>query len=211
MFHPLSIAASHATTQTHQGREAPQPFRPPDRRGNEEARRRGPQEPDVARAFYRAVVGYALTMRVFPIFSEEDADLRAIWWTRNWMGYAIRHMKIDGKWKTMPAHRLVMTRIERRTLGRFELVDHKFGILLDCRRSEIRLTTPRGNMQHLTNPSPFRGTWRTPEGSWRATVGWNHGHIHLAGSWPTRKQAAAAARAKRIELGFLGELDKKSA
>lgn len=83
-----------------------------------------------------------------------------------------------------------------------DTVDHIDGNPLNNRRDNLRLVTRMGNCQNRIF-KPSRGAnFHKATGMWQARVGFNYTRIHL-GLFPTREQAAAAAAAKRAELGFL--------
>lgn len=142
-------------------------------------------------------------MRVFPLFSEEDADLRALVWIDNG-GYGQRSIRISGRVTVVKAHRVVLSRVLGRPLRSREYADHIFGDLLDCRRDKLRLVTPRQNAQNRPNARWSRGTFLRASGRWAAMVCHSGRLLHL-GCHDTREEAANVAHLKRLELGFLGE------
>jgi hypothetical protein len=137
------------------------------------------------------------------LFSKEDADLAALRWGPNNRGYARKSINN----KIMYAHRLVAARIHGKPLGPKNIVDHVSHDKLDNRRENLRVTTKVGNAQNR-KPNPFRGTtWNKDRRKWQAQVMYQWKHYHC-GLFACRKKAAAAARRKRDELGFL--TDKKT-
>jgi len=95
-----------------------------------------------------------------------------------------------------------------RTLAPSEVCDHVNGNRLDCRRPNLRCTDKAGNSQSrhaVKSSSGQRGVClHKRTGKWQAAVG-HGGRTHYLGLFGTVEEAAAAARAKRVELGFLGE------
>lgn len=137
------------------------------------------------------------------LFSECDADLAALRWGIYKDGYATKSLWIDGKKKTVNAQRVVLARVIGRALKKNEIPDHINGNRIDNRRENLRLTNHSGNAQNRKTKNPFRGAhWCSTRCKWRARATLN-GTIHQAGIFATREEAAAAAAAKRKELGFL--------
>jgi hypothetical protein len=146
-------------------------------------------------------------MKAICLFSPEDADLAARSWKMDRDGYAYAEFQKDGIIKYRRAHRVVVGRILRRELGPHELVDHIHGNRLDNRRSELRLTTPKGNSENTMRGGRLRGAcFRKELGYWRARVH-HHGKNIQWGKFSTADLAASAARTRRKELGFLGAMD----
>jgi hypothetical protein len=146
------------------------------------------------------------TARPQPIFSPEDADLAALKWRISDRGY-FRHDFYNGVVKkTIKAHRIVGARIAGRPLLASEEVDHIYADKSDNRRESLRITTHRGNSQNRKDKTGFRGAIKYPNGKWRAAVKHFGINIHL-GYFTDRSEAAAAARRKREELGFLTGAD----
>ncbi len=138
-------------------------------------------------------------MTVRPIFSNEDSDLDEISWYVAGNSPYPKHT--INKQKKLDAHRVVMSRIlGRETNWPAELCDHINGNVLDCRRENLRVTDPKGNSQNRNKIKQiFRGV-RFHDNRWEAQV--NNKYI---GRFNTPEEAAAAARRRRIELGYLGE------
>jgi hypothetical protein len=145
-------------------------------------------------------------MRCYPIFSDEDADLRDLKWNSR-DGYARRthnYRDSDGKYKATKiyAHRMVLARMLGREQVRGEVCDHINQNRLDNRRENLRAATYSQNRfncaQAITGRPPgvvFR------HGKWLAQVSFR-GKCHYCGSHSTLSAAAAAAHAKRVELGL---------
>ena len=137
-----------------------------------------------------------------PLFSPEDIDLEKRAWQRDRNGYArTTFNQKDRQAFYKMAHRLVLARIYGRELLPTELGDHIDGNKLDNRRSNLRLVDRCGNAQNRRT-SEFRGTAFHKSGKWQAQVR-HAGANHYLGLFSDRSEAAAAAQAKREELGFL--------
>lgn len=138
-----------------------------------------------------------------PLFSEQDADLRAWGWRTKGKGYAAVGGRGADRAKTVFAHRIVL----ERALGRKidyprEHTDHINGIKMDCRRENLRAVTPSQSVQNRAF-GVFQGArYHKIKGKWEARVGFN-GRRMSFGYYATREEAAAVARAKRVELGYL--------
>jgi len=149
--------------------------------------------------------------RCSPLFSTEDSDLHDLRWRMTSDGYA-RVTSTAHKHGQVTAHRMVMARVSGRDLRADEFCDHINGDKLDNRRENLRVTDRFGNAQnrlpHRNNKScGLRGaTLHRASGKWYAHVEHRGKRIHL-GSYETAEKAAAVAKDKRIELGFLGESD----
>ena len=135
-----------------------------------------------------------------PIFSEDDADLRDIWW---WIGgkqkYHVSHIGRYGK--TVRAHRIVAKRISGRDLTKYDIVDHVNGDTSDNRRENIRVVDRFGNAQNRHDCGGFRGAYRSGK-KWMGMV-FHKKKFHYLGMFEDRHDAALAAKKKRDELGFL--------
>jgi hypothetical protein len=136
----------------------------------------------------------------YPIFSDEDADLRSLLW-RTWSdGYATR--KFRGTTRT--AHRVVLSRKLGRDLEPGECCDHINFDILDNRRENLRLATVAQNNLHRRGGrgvSGVRGVSPCGRSSWCARVKYRGRHYYV-GTFKTIAEAAEAARRKRLELGF---------
>lgn len=139
------------------------------------------------------------------LLSPEDSYLRDLAWHLNRDGYAQGHVKIDGRSTIFTTHRIVLARMLGRPLVSTEVGDHINGNRIDNRRCNLRITDYLGNAHNrrLTIKPHLRGVWwdrRTRR--WRSAVTFKKRRIYC-GSHLTAEVAAAAARTKRLELGFL--------
>jgi len=143
---------------------------------------------------------------VDPLVDDDDADLRAFRWRTNRGGYACRLIHVDGRRKRVPLHRIILSRMLGRPVGRADICDHANGDRLDNRRANLRLTDRTGNNQNKRprNAVGIRGVVFIEKMSkWRAAVHQKH-RMHYCGFFDTAEEAGAAAAAKRRELGMLG-------
>ena len=90
------------------------------------------------------------------IVDDEDYELVSRYnWTESDKGYAITSIKINGKWKTVPMHRL----INNTPAGM--LTDHIDGDRLNNRRENLRTCEAKQNMQNMkifkSNKSGYKG------------------------------------------------------
>ena len=151
-----------------------------------------------------------MAIRVHPLFSDIDSDLRLLTWRLNTYGYAIRsplknRLRPDGRrLANQLAHRLVLERMLGRPPSSQELGDHINRNKLDNRRSNLCVVTPLQNSQNRSCSS-FRGAhYDSSRNKWVAKVSVNNRQLYL-GRFDTRKEAAEVAAEKRRELGFHGE------
>lgn len=94
----------------------------------------------------------------------------------------------DGK--VCLVHRWVAGVLDR---GRRVMVDHLDRNVLDCRRSNLRVTDPSvSNVNRSPSDNPLTGTWAF-RGRWQAGVQWRRKRYHL-GTFDTRDQAVAAVQ-----------------
>lgn len=140
--------------------------------------------------------------RCYPIFSDEDADLRDLYWGLTKGRYARR--EVSGN--SVFAHKVVVERKYGRRRNPMEYCDHMNRNTLDNRRENLCLVTPLQNSQNLglspKNTSGFRGvSWCKKCCKWRAAVKYKHKYYDL-GFFMLAEEAGAAAEAKRTELGF---------
>lgn len=111
----------------------------------------------------------------------DDGDYERLmqWgWYRSHWGYAVRTTTRCGKHTVLFMHREVMgvTGADRDEAGRRIEVDHRDRNKLDCRRTNLRLTTALGNGQNRglrrDNKSGERGVrWDAARGRWAAEAG----------------------------------------
>lgn len=146
--------------------------------------------------------------KLHPLFSEEDADLRSLPWYRlrdaYGRDYARSYIFLGPKnYDQFIGHRRVLERMIGRKLLSSEFCDHINGDRLDNRRENLRVANQLQNAQHKPKGPNFRGT-QFRDGRWYARVGIAGKKVH-AGIYDTQEDAAKAAAAKRIELGFFGE------
>lgn len=139
-------------------------------------------------------------MKCYPVFSDEDHDLRDYHYRTDRHGYARRTINL-GRPKlplTILSHREVLERIIGYKPSSLELCDHINGDRLDNRRGNLRLADAYINtMNRAHNRSDdswlsgeFRFThWNKAEKKWRAVV--HHKHL---GSFDDRAEAARVAR-----------------
>jgi hypothetical protein len=146
-----------------------------------------------------------LTKGKFAIIDPEDLDrVSAHKWCafkgRNTY-YAGRGVKRDGKWTTTSLHRFLMDDPPGMQ------VDHINGDGLDCRRSNIRVSTHsqnQSNRKATVRTSAYRGvSWHARQKKWRAAISHDNKHIHI-GHFSSEEEAARAydAKAKSIKGEF---------
>lgn len=142
--------------------------------------------------------------RVYPIFSDEDADLRDEKW-RDDNGYAV---VTRGK-KLFSAHKIVLARKIGRWPGKGELTDHRNRNRLDNRRRNIRLATYSQNGQNRgidpRNTSGHRSVcWHKVARKWVVLVRLN-GKCNYGGLFVNLSEAVDKARQMRNDFGFWGD------
>lgn len=152
-------------------------------------------------------------MKVTPIFSDIDADLRndPRWYVspagKPHSMYAkrtIRNPNAPPRQCLEYAHRLVLERIIGRSLVRGEVCDHANHDTLDNRRENLRLVNNRQNSENR-KPYPSRGVcFHKQLGKWQAQAG-RRGQKAYIGIFDTFEEASRAARDKRKQLKFLGD------
>lgn len=107
------------------------------------------------------------------IIDEEDADLAEypLWIVNR------RYVRIKVGENIFPLHRVILERIEKRTLNKFEKTDHINRNSLDNRRQNLRVATTSQNsvncLKSHRNTSGYKGV-NFIKGRWRATVGNKH-------------------------------------
>lgn len=93
------------------------------------------------------------------------------------------------------------------------LVDHTCHNRACVRPSHLRLVTPKQNLENLSataansNTGVLGVSWDKVAKKYRAVVGHNHKHVHV-GRYATLEEAAAAVKAKRLELFTHNLLDR---
>lgn len=146
--------------------------------------------------------------RCLPVFSDEDADLRAMKWRLHKNGYAVGTVKQSNRPVTIFAHRVVLSRILNGNVGA-AMCDHANFDRLDNRRTNLRAVTKMQNSQHQRprGSSGYRGvSFNKQCGKWQASVK-HKDKNYYCGLHDTAQEAAAAAERKRKELGFFGETE----
>jgi hypothetical protein len=119
----------------------------------------------------------------------------------------------NGKGRNILLHRIVMGRIQGRTLENHEWVDHRDHNPMNARDENLRLVTVAQNSQHrrkhiptLTNP--FRGVcWDIHEEKWRAQLTYE-GKRYYLGHYNNVNEANEVCVSKRKELRFYDGTDE---
>jgi hypothetical protein len=125
-------------------------------------------------------------------------------WYLSTKGYAFTAVKIEGKWKYIQLHRFILNPPKNMQ------VDHINRNRLDCRRSNLRLCTPKENARNISKAgkrsygkkqttSKYRGvTYYANKGvnPWRGQVYINGKNKHI-GWFETELKAAIAVEAFR--------------
>ena len=124
----------------------------------------------------------------------------AAWHKTTCQYMAIANAKINGRWTAgVLLHRLIMD--APKSID----VDHINHVMLDCRRSNLRLCSRSENLQNRTghqrnSTSGVRGvSWDPARSRWRAHVTINR-KTKLLGRFLTRDEAASVAHAGRARL-----------
>ena len=151
------------------------------------------------------------------LISEADSDLAAFSYCVDRYGYAKRTVNCrmaKGLWRTknIKLHREVLARIVGREVNSKDICDHINRNRLDNRRENLRVVSLAGNHQNrgpnAGGSSSYRGvTWVKKRKKWQSQVG-HKGKRYYCGYFGSEHDAAEAAKAKRKELGFLGECDE---
>ncbi len=145
-------------------------------------------------------------MKCNPIFSPEDGDLYKYSWHCH-KTHSRAHRK------NIRAHRIVLSRMLGRPLTKEDICDHINGNGLDNRRENLRLSDHAKNSQNLAligTSGHFRGVvWNKSTKKFQSQVR-HKGYLHYCGSYTLAIDAAKAAHAKRVELGFIQDRCVKS-
>lgn len=140
------------------------------------------------------------SVRAYAIVDAADADWVNQWrWSLN-EGYAARCEYIGRKVRHVYLHRELLG------LARGDGLkgDHRDRDKLNCRRSNLRVSTHRGNMQNTSSrmgtSSRYRGVhWSKAHQRWQAQVGVDGKSTYL-GLFDSEEEAANAAKAARLKL-----------
>lgn len=141
------------------------------------------------------------SVRAYALVDPADADFVNRWhWSLHRGGYAVRHQMIDGVQRAFLLHREILGMVRGDGLEG----DHMNHDRLDCRRSNLRAITKKGNRQNVRakpwSTSPYRGVcWDKKAGKWNATIFMNGKKTHL-GYFDVEADAAAASLSARQKL-----------
>ena len=131
------------------------------------------------------------------IVSRQDAELlNAYSWNLNGDGYFRRRDNASGK--TVFLHRVIAGRVAGRTISRRDIVDHANRRKGDNRRRNLRITDAKGNSQNRGEYLGRGVSFHKQARRWQASAGRKY-----VGLFATYREACAAARAARLQLGFL--------
>lgn len=132
-----------------------------------------------------------------------DAHLAKLTWHafrsgRAWYAKHTTPRDANGTQHTLYLHRCVLG-IGDRSIQ----VDHVSGDGLDCRRTNLRCSSPAENSlnrrRHRNNRSGYKGVWLVRPGRWQAQIRTNRKLAHL-GFFATREDAAHAYDAAALRL-----------
>lgn len=143
------------------------------------------------------------SVRAHAIVDTADADWVAQWrWHLHNRGYAVRILpRREGNGRgVVLLHRALLGLVAGDGLEG----DHINHDRLDCRRSNLRVTTKAGNRQNMPSranaSSQYRGVyWYKARGKWGAQVKYQ-GRQHNLGLFSNEEDAAEAARRARLRL-----------
>jgi hypothetical protein len=127
--------------------------------------------------------------------------------TRKKYSYATRNVKVNGKYKTISMHRLIMLCPDNMQ------IDHINHNGLDNRKKNLRICKPRQNCmnryKHQSSHRKYKGVWLHPNiDKWKAGICVNGKLINL-GLFKTEKEAAKAYnRAAKKYFGEFAHLNK---
>jgi hypothetical protein len=143
--------------------------------------------------------------RLFPIFSDEDADLREVVWCSD-NGYACRTCNSEtGKRTKYKAHRIVLARKLGRPVTSDEICDHINRNILDNRRENLRLVTHYENtlnQKPRNSRSGARGVYHDKRRNVYTARFRFRGKIITAGSFGTIPEAKIALDEALRKLGI---------
>lgn len=132
-------------------------------------------------------------MKVTPIFSEADSDLRLLSWVSDRQGYVVR-----GKQGRTIAHRIIAERMfgfrHHKARGQ-KVVDHINGDKLDNRRENLRLVSRSVNALNSDYSLNAKHCRERSPGRWIAWIGKKH-----LGTFSSQQEAQDAASRARLEL-----------
>lgn len=87
----------------------------------------------------------------------------------------------------------------------FEIVDHKNGNGLDCRKDNLRIVSGSQNQMNRRTQGEEKGVWfREDRGKWYARITFKSNPVHL-GCFDTKEQAVEARQ--RAEEKYFGEFN----
>ena len=136
------------------------------------------------------------SIRAYAIVDAADAERVNQWrWSLDSDGYAVRTEYVG------PGKSVRLFRLHCELMGVRRDVDHIDGVRLNCRRQNLRIVPKGGNAQNRRNnagsSSAHRGVgWS--KGKWEARI-WHSGKLHYLGRYASEEEAAAVARAARLE------------
>lgn len=133
------------------------------------------------------------------LISQEDFSLLVgMRWYINAEGYAYTSTKIDGRWRSVLMHRLIMGL----PLGDKRQIDHVNGNRLDNTRTNLRLCNTKQNQanrgKNSNNTSGYKGVrWDRVRGMWIATIGVDGRDIKLGAFFTSDEARRAYADASK--------------
>lgn len=112
--------------------------------------------------------------------------------------YAIRKLKINGRWIHIKMHREIMN------ASKDQLVDHIYGNTLDNRRLKLRIATKSQNaanrITHIKTTSKYKGvSWHKNRKKWQAYITKDYKTCYL-GLHESEEKAATIYNEKAMEL-----------
>lgn len=121
-------------------------------------------------------------------------------------------IRVDGS--TLAAHRLAWEQDTGKPIPPKMWIDHRCHRHICVRLSHLRLATPRENQENRTGPTTAnkagaRGVrQRGDTGKWQAYANDREGRQRSGGCWPTKAEAAQAARELRNQLMTHNDTDR---